>query len=81
MLMGFIRKISTFFIHQVRYSRDELKGCYEEGVRKRLVTDKKGLILPLHIKSRLLNYDLSMSFQDESVLLAREGTVIDYIQH
>lgn len=62
-LMGFIRKISTYFIHKSKYLCSSLHQSFEYGLRKRLLTESKALPFPIPLQSRLMNSDLTMSFQ------------------
>lgn len=78
--MGFIRKISTYFIHTSKIVQ-QFTNCYQYGLRKKLVTDHQTLPFAVPIKSRLMNSDMSMSFQEQETEIVKKGSVIHYIQN
>ena len=79
--MGFIRKISTYFIQLSRYKKYPKDHFNNTSIKKKLLTPNNHLLFPIDIKSKLLNCEMTMSFQEEEQKVVTKGTIINYIQN
>lgn len=79
--MGFIRKISTYFVCVCIYNRKDLNGHYEQALRNKMLLDGYSFNTAIPILRQLKSTDLTTNFSQEGVSCVRRGSVINYIQH
>jgi hypothetical protein len=79
-LLGFIRKISTYFICICRYQKEDIQSYYEPNFRRRMLEVGRLLKTEISVQEQLKNTDLTMDFRVEPVRTIKRGSAIEYIQ-